>query len=294
MQDTQIRDVSDTAFMIAACRAMEGARQDALFDDPLAGKLAGERGAAIIASMRAGSWRNELWTRMLIWTVALRTRIIDDFILSCLSRGTDAVLCLGAGLDTRPQRMALPESLCWIEVDFPHMIEHKERCLADEKARCRLERVKLDLADLAARRELLADIGVRFKQVLVLTEGVIPYLTVEVAGQLAQDLRAQQTFARWIVDYFSPQILRYGRTWMRNAPFLFQPQDFFGFFQEHGWAATEVRYLWEEGRRLRRPVPLPRMFMLLLLLSSAFMSREQRARRFRTSGYALLGRAPGP
>src|SRR6516165_9063700 len=94
MQDTPIRDVSDTAFMIASYRAMEGERQDALFDDPLAGKLAGEHGRKIIASLGRAGGRGVLWSRIMAWMVALRTHIIDDFIRSSLSQGTDAVLCL--------------------------------------------------------------------------------------------------------------------------------------------------------------------------------------------------------
>jgi methyltransferase (TIGR00027 family) len=296
MQDTPIRDVSDTAFMVAACRAMEGKRPDALFDDPLAGKLAGEHGAAIIASLRSASgWRGQLWTQIMTWMVALRTRIIDDFVLSCVSQGTDAVLCLGAGLDTRPHRMALPESLCWIEVDFPRVIELKESHLAGEKAHCHLERVKLDLTDLAARGQLFSDIGMRFKRVLVLTEGVVPYLPVEVAAQLADDLWAQRSFAHWIVDYFTPQILRYGRTgWMRNTPFLFAPKDYLGFFREHGWTAKETRYLWDEGERLYRPLPLPWVFKALLRVRGAFMSPAQRKELVRTSGYTLFERSAAP
>ena len=40
MQTGQIEDVSDTAFMVAAYRAIESKRTDALFRDPLAAKLA--------------------------------------------------------------------------------------------------------------------------------------------------------------------------------------------------------------------------------------------------------------
>jgi O-methyltransferase involved in polyketide biosynthesis len=51
MIDTTIQSVPDTAFMAAAYRAIESERTYALFRDPLADKLAGERGRAIIASL---------------------------------------------------------------------------------------------------------------------------------------------------------------------------------------------------------------------------------------------------
>jgi methyltransferase (TIGR00027 family) len=113
------------------------------------------------------------------WSVVVRTCIIDDLMLSALAQGVDTVLNLGAGLDTRPYRVALPGSLRWIEVDYPHLIELKERRLSDEAPRCQLERVKLDLADVPARHTLLSTINSRSGTVLVLTEGVVPYLGVE-------------------------------------------------------------------------------------------------------------------
>jgi|SRR6516165_8332661 hypothetical protein len=72
MADSLIGDVSDTAFWIAHYRAVETKRADALFHDPLAGVLAGERGEKIVRSMPMGFWTS--------WTVVMRTCIIDDFI----------------------------------------------------------------------------------------------------------------------------------------------------------------------------------------------------------------------
>jgi O-methyltransferase involved in polyketide biosynthesis len=53
-----ISNISDTARWIAAYRAIESARPDALFDDPLADRLAGQRGHAIVAAAResVGRW----------------------------------------------------------------------------------------------------------------------------------------------------------------------------------------------------------------------------------------------
>lgn len=98
--------------MVAIYRAIESERPDALFHDPLARKLAGEHGQEIVDDMSGGfltGWSVSLRSRMVVWMVAIRTCIIDKFIQSTVSQGFDAVLNLGAGLDTRPYRMTLPK-----------------------------------------------------------------------------------------------------------------------------------------------------------------------------------------
>lgn len=215
----QINQVSDTAFMAAAYRAMETNHPNAIFHDPLAAKLAGDRGKKIIDSLPKQAFIGG-------WSVVIRTRIIDDFIQGAIVEGVDTILNLGAGLDTRPYRMALPESLRWIEVDYPHVIELKETHLSGETPRCRLERVRLDLADVDARRTLLDKVAAQSKKILVLTEAVTPYLSEEAVASLGADLGSHESIGYWIVDYFSPASYEYRRRSgmsksMQKAPFLF-------------------------------------------------------------------------
>jgi methyltransferase (TIGR00027 family) len=285
MAEPAIKDVSDTAFWIAHLRAIETERADALFRDPLAGHLAGERGREIAASMPL--------SRMIAWTVAIRTCIIDRYINFAIGEGVDCILNLGAGLDTRPYRMDLPGSIRWVEADYPQIIEYKENRIAGENARCRLERVKIDLADPRERRNLFASVNARTKRMLVVTEGVVPYLNTEEAASLADDIRALDHADYWVVDYFHPDAMKYrerkgmGRA-MQNAPFRFAPQDWFGFFREHGWRATQMRYLPEESERLRRPIPLPRLMKIGMRIGGLFLSRERRRVLREFMGYALL------
>jgi methyltransferase (TIGR00027 family) len=110
-----IQHVSDTAFMVAGFRAAESERPRPLFRDPLAAKLVGDHGEKILATIP----RHFVGA----WSVVIRTVIIDDYIRQAIAAGVDTILNLGAGLDTRPYRIDLPNSLRWIEVDFPHMIE---------------------------------------------------------------------------------------------------------------------------------------------------------------------------
>ena len=121
-----IRNVSDTASWVAMYRAREADRANALFHDPFARRLAGERGAQIAAAKQE---RNE-------WAFVIRTFLFDAFITQEIANGADTVLNLAAGLDARPYRLTLPPSLQWIEVDLPELIAHKEEILRDETPRC--------------------------------------------------------------------------------------------------------------------------------------------------------------
>jgi methyltransferase (TIGR00027 family) len=279
-----ISHVSDTAFMVAGFRALETERPDALFRDPLAAKLSGEQGRNILTTI----------PRRFVgaWSVVIRTVIIDAFIQEAIADGVDTILNLGAGLDTRPYRMALPKSLRWIEVDYPHVIELKQTRLADEHPQCGLDRVKLDLTDRAARRQLFAEVNAGATGILVLTEGVIPYLAEHDVAELAADLRQMDRARCWVIDYFSPEALKFGRRMrarvLRNAPFRFEPKDWFGFFASHGWQAKEVRYIVEEADRLNRPIPLHPVMKAWMVLRVLFASRARREAMKHFAGYVLL------
>jgi O-methyltransferase involved in polyketide biosynthesis len=52
---SEITHVSDTALMVAACRAHETELEDAFVRDPFAARLAGERGRAILNAIPYGA-----------------------------------------------------------------------------------------------------------------------------------------------------------------------------------------------------------------------------------------------
>jgi methyltransferase (TIGR00027 family) len=282
----RINQVSDTAFMAAAYRALETNHPNAVFHDPLAAKLAGDRGRKIIDSLPKQAFVGG-------WSVVIRTRIIDDFIQDTIAGGVDTILNLGAGLDTRPYRMELPESFRWIEVDHPHVIELKETRLSGETPRCRLERVGLDLADIDARRTLLDEVAAQSKKILVLTEAVTPYLSEDAVASLGADLRSHESIGYWGVDYFSPASYEYRRRSgmsrsMKNAPFLFEPKDYFGFFLRIGWKPKKTRYFATEAARLRRPAPFPLVTRLGMRILGMFASPERRREMKQYAGFVLF------
>src|SRR5690349_17831956 len=143
------------------------------------------------------------------------------------------------------------------------MIAYKDKLLANETPRCRLERFAVDLENDAKRRAFLTEIGSSSNKILILTEGVTPYLTNDQVGALADDLRSIECSSLWIVDYMSAQAQKYRRkagvdAQMRNAPFRFNPGDWLKFFTSHGWNVRAIRYLPIEGRKMGRTFPVPR------------------------------------
>src|SRR5262249_39141388 len=112
-----IEHISDTARWVAAYRAIETARPDAIFQDPYAARLAGKRGFQIVDAM---DQRQASAASMVV-----RTVVLDEMVCRLVARGVDTVLNLAAGLDTRPWRLELPSSLRWIDADLPDILEYK-------------------------------------------------------------------------------------------------------------------------------------------------------------------------
>ena len=256
-----IRNISDTARWAAVYRARETERPDALFRDPFARRLAGDRGEQIAKAMP--------FTDRHTWSWVTRTYLFDQFITEQIAQGVDAVVNLAAGLDARPYRMALPPALRWVEVDLPDLLAYKEEILANEKPVCQLECVRLDLADVRARRELFERVGRDAHKVLILTEGLLIYLTADEVGALAQDLAAPPSFQRWVLDLASPGLLRLMQEKMgtqldqAGAPFKFAPAEGPAFFTRHGWHPADVRSMLKTARRLKR---LPFLMRLIAML----------------------------
>jgi len=250
--------VQDTAHWVALYRAFESERPDALFHDTYARELAGSRGATIMDQMPQA--------RTYGWPMVVRTAVMDEVIVR-LAPSLDAVLNLAAGLDARPYRLPLPPGLCWIEVDFAAMLDHKAGLLAHHSPVCLLERVPLDLADRHARRELFARIAAQSARVLVISEGLLVYLHAEQVGELADDLAAQRAFAHWLSDIASPFVLRlvqraWGRYVAGGQAFKFGPEDAAAFFSAHGWRIAEYRSNLIEGDRLAR-MPMAWLYRLI-------------------------------
>ncbi|MGZ3691559.1 MAG: class I SAM-dependent methyltransferase [Pseudobdellovibrio sp.] len=282
---SQIQDVTDTSFWVAYYRALETERPDALFRDRFASLLVGERGKKISDSMADIS-------RYTQWSVVSRTVIIDRFIEQLIAEGVDAVINLGTGLDTRPYRMNLPASLKWVEADYPKIIAHKSQILKSEAPNCQLTRFEVDLAQAQERKNFLQNVVPDAKKVLIITEGVIPYLTPQQVSDLANDLLSQPRFCYWITEYFHHRVYRYLKNTvrdlkMKNAPFQFYPDDWYGFFRNLGWVEKETRFNSEIAFEFKRRPPMPKMAQVIFF----FLPKKIRQEAMQMTGYVIFKRA---
>lgn len=227
--DSEITHVSDTALWVAVYRAMETNRKDALFSDPYAERLAGERGMEIVKRLKGG--------RNTAWSVITRTAVLDERILQSTRQGADTVLNLAAGLDTRPYRLPLDLS------------RRGER-------RALFTRINGESRDVLVLTEGLL-VYLMQEQVVTLAEDLyaMPRFRRWIADVLTPELLA------WLLK------TSFKRFATGNVQMHFAPPGGAAFFERYGWRAQSVRAVTEESRRLRRRMPGARLYRLLGALS---------------------------
>jgi Leucine carboxyl methyltransferase len=113
LPESPIHNISDTARWVAVYRARESERPDAVFRDPFAQRLAGERGQQIAASMPFAEKNS--------WPFVARTWLIDRLISEQVRGGIDRVVNLAAGLDARLNCNSLAARTCSL---FPSQLCH--------------------------------------------------------------------------------------------------------------------------------------------------------------------------
>ena len=234
----EIAHVSDTALMVAACRALETDSSDGFVCDPFAARLAGERGMAILRALPQ--------PEMMRFGIGVRSRFMDELVLETLaSEEIAAVLSLGCGLDTRPWRLDVPAELRWIEVDFAEMLDYKNGLMSAETPRCRREFISADANDPAQRRNIYAAVGPA--PALMITEGFLMYLPAATVEALAAEAPHASGIAHWMSDIMTtafmkainietPQSVR-----NMQAPDSLNGDQILETVRRHGWRTAERR-----------------------------------------------------
>jgi methyltransferase (TIGR00027 family) len=256
----EITHVSDTALMVAACRALESECADGFVHDPFAARLAGERGMAMLRALPQPG--------MMRFGIGVRSRFMDELLLEALSSKPIAtVLSVGCGLDTRPWRLELPPDLRWIEVDFADLLDYKEALMSGETPRCCRERITADLNDAAERRTIYAAAGPA--PALMITEGLLMYLPASTVEALAAEAWQQSGIAHWMSDITTSafaKAINMDKTALSNvqASDFLQGEQILDAVRRHGWVTaarrsyiTDMAFAMERIPRLMGDLPQP-------------------------------------
>lgn len=226
-------------------------------------RLAVLRRALIGASERTG---RGLWANL-----ACRKRFIGDKLSEALP-DIDAVVILGAGLDTRAYRLARQTRKPVFEVDLPVSIARKARAvrkvLGELPASVRLVALDFERDDLLTA---LAGRGYRPDyRVFLIWEGVTQYLSEDAVRATLEGLRptapgscmvfsyVRRDFIDGTNRYGSPTLYRSVRERRQLWHFGIAPEGVASFLQEYGWRLVEQigpeeiveRYVRPTGRNL--------------------------------------------
>jgi methyltransferase (TIGR00027 family) len=168
-----------TSLWVAAMRAVETERPDAMISDPFARVLAGDKGFEVMSrGDPPGAVRPPV--------IAVRTRFFDDAIQMALEAGIRQLVLVAAGMDSRAFRLDLPREVTLYEIDQPEVLAHKAERLGVATPRCARIPVPIDLRD-DWPAALLASGFDRDAPALWLVEGLLPYLPEkDVAALLAR------------------------------------------------------------------------------------------------------------
>ncbi|MFC4907555.1 class I SAM-dependent methyltransferase [Actinomadura gamaensis] len=135
------------------------------------------------------------------YLVALRAKQLDDWCAAFLTRHPDAtVLQLGCGLDSRMLRLDPRGERNWFDLDVPGVIDLRRR-LYPERGRYRM--IPASVTDDAWLPKVPAD-----RPVLIVAEGLFPYLTEAEVGRLLHRLTDRFATGELLFDGLAPWAVR--------------------------------------------------------------------------------------
>ncbi len=254
-----------TALHVAAERARESDRPDALFADPLAREMINH-----VEDENGKEWSSAGWSdvtrRQMGDYVAIRTSFIDEKMVSAAKDGLRQVVVLAAGMDGRGYRLDWPPGTRIYELDRPELqaFKHKVVSRGALQPTADLVPVSGDLND--DWLTLLQGAGFAVEQpTLWLLEGLLRYLTSAEADRLVARLSSSSApGSRLVVVYTfgdEAKSTRHARedkdesmstilSLARGGPSA-EPQ---AWLSHLGWT-VDATTIAEWARRLGRPVP---------------------------------------
>jgi methyltransferase (TIGR00027 family) len=192
--------VGSTAVMVAASRAAETERAEALIRDPYARLLVTDAGTGIWESVLDAGFVEKVGEvdaeaaaifEHMNGYQAVRTHFFDGFFTAATAFGIRQIVILASGLDSRAYRLDWPSGTTVYEIDQPKVLEYKAATLA-----------KHGVEPVATRREVPIDLRNDWPAALRdagfdparptawLAEGLLMYLPADAQDRLFEQISA--------------------------------------------------------------------------------------------------------
>ncbi|WP_250123447.1 SAM-dependent methyltransferase [Chroococcidiopsis sp. CCMEE 29] len=233
MSEAKEVKVSFTAKVMAAARAIETQRPDALFIDPFAEQLAGAD------AIQAAIPRLEEYEKRGRPFSSVRTRFFDDFLMNC-SHDVRQVVLLGAGMDTRAFRLNWKAGTHIYEIDHSDVLHYKESVLAGIHPHCTRHSICADLKE-SRWSQLLLEQGYQSSEPSIwLLEGFLYYLNSTEVHNLLTKLKNMTILGSWFgTDVINSVVLNgpdeWAKYWQSSCD---HPESFLA---NYGWKATAIQ-----------------------------------------------------
>jgi methyltransferase (TIGR00027 family) len=236
------------ARLMAANRAAETTRRDALYRDRFAGDLAGDDGWAAWQAMRHASWPGCVTGPDPYLTIL--TRFFDDALLDAVRKAAiTQVVIVGAGMDTRAFRLDWPPGVRLYEVDTADIFAHKEQVLGRLAAQptCQRKTVVSNRYGALKRALRRTDFDARRKAAFLIER--LQYLPPAGADNVVRELTAFAADGSWIgLAVLSDETLRsnFMQPFLRTLesrglpPWRFGVDDPEAWLSTHGWHAHSI------------------------------------------------------
>ncbi|WP_369382767.1 class I SAM-dependent methyltransferase [Streptomyces sp. cg36] len=261
-EQVQPSGVWATAVGVARVRALESARENALFRDPLAQAFAAAGGLWPSAPLPddEAARRRRLGVA---FSIVIRTKFLDDLLRQASASGIRQVVLLGAGMDSRAFRMDWPEGTRLFEVDTAAPLHFKASVLRREQAvpRCERRTVTVDLREdwpgalaAAGHDPAAPTVWIAEGLLIYLPEDAVEVLLARITAQSAVGSRMGLTLgSRGVIERFGADAVpgSAASMWVSEMP-----DDPIGWLAGHGWEAAG-HTLRERAAAYGRPISAP-------------------------------------
>jgi methyltransferase (TIGR00027 family) len=173
--------------------------EKSVINDPYADKFVIGSGVIKLMGHRLNVWLSSKLAPGFHEHLISRTRFIDDLIEKSAKEGIEQYVILGAGYDSRANRLNLPPSLKIFEVDQPEVSDIKLSKLPKDLPNLEnITYVNVDFSYQSLSEQLLTAGFDQTKSTIFTLEGVSQYITKEAVSSTIQELSSITEDARSI------------------------------------------------------------------------------------------------